>query len=134
MWVESVTLVGWSIPPGGGVQPMAGWTPNVWTRATEHWLTVDMPVSRRMPPIRLYALPMASIAKIEVDEWNAERSQYGWKLSTGFLHGPTTIGATSGMVVTKTDGHYLIFRLGGPVIAARTRLVRLMALVAERDT
>lgn len=76
---------------------------------------------------RAFEIPLRDITNIEVEGWSAERSAYGWRWTTGLLHGPTVVGATTGVTILSADG-YAVFRLNGPPVAVKPRVEPLLSV------
>lgn len=76
----------------------------------------------------LFDIPMAEVQSIEVGPWDAASSSYGWRPTTGFLHGATHHAATSGLVFDLGAGDRVLFKLTGVPIELETTMAPLLAL------
>lgn len=70
----------------------------------------------------LVTVPRDQVVACEVEEWNAARHEYGWRLSTGFLHGGTRVAATSGVVLSLSNDAQILMRMPGPPVTVRHEL------------
>ena len=131
LWHERVTLTQANWPlVDETLHSLVGFAVNA--LATGHWFVVD--TADRKHPARVYECPLTRISRAEVEGWSAERSEYGWRWTTGFLHGATVHGATTGLTVHRDDGRWLQFRLSGPPVAVKPRLDPFLAAVGMGTT
>ena len=79
----------------------------------------------------MLGFPINTVTSITVDEWSAARSEYGWKIATGFLHGPTRISATSAVSFDLQCGEHVLLRFMGEPVLVRSNFRQLIALVEE---
>jgi hypothetical protein len=80
----------------------------------------------------MLGFPLVTVTGIVVEAWSAARSEYGWKLSTGFLHGPDRVAATSGIALHLECGADVLLRVHGEAPLARTRFEPLIRSVEGR--
>jgi hypothetical protein len=135
LWAEQVKLKQFSMPPKDPtIKLMQGYDTPVTITLTRDWFVVDMNVPNKSGfgkrVARVYEIPTSAITRVELEGWSGERSEYGWNLATGFLHGAKTVAATTGLTVRVAEG-WAIFRLSGPPLAVKPRVDPLLKLVPE---
>jgi hypothetical protein len=127
-------LAGWTrtpviIPPSG--------PPVVKLTLTETALHVDQIRRDRNGQVHpykmLFEIPRSDITSAEVDEMRQERSEYGWKITTGFLHGPTTVKAMSGLLLHLRTGEMVLFGIEGPVMQVRANCAQLLSQLKDEN-
>jgi hypothetical protein len=98
-------------------------------------IPVNFNTSNREPQWeRVFDLPLADIERIEIEEISGASSSYGWKPTTGFLHGPTNVPAVTGLLVVTRAGEHMLFRVPKMApIEVRAQVGPVLARIERRN-
>jgi hypothetical protein len=85
------------------------------------------------PPFeRVRMIPLEQVVSIEIDAISGDSSSYGWKPTTGFMHGPTKSPAVTGVLAVLADGEHVLWRVPGKApIEVKAELGKLIARVGS---
>lgn len=134
LWSEWGQLSDWTIHEfiDPAVELVRGFTTPVGISLTAERLVIGLKVATRAGFGRRYAvlydIRIDAIRRVEVEGWSAERHEFGWRWTTGLMHGGRTVGATTGLTIF-TDAGYVVLRLSGPPVAVKPRIEPLLSLV-----
>jgi hypothetical protein len=114
---------------------LAGGQLTVRVRLTEDLVIFDYLVGRDEVAQPSTALRVADVSHVEVADYQQARSEYGWRLTTGFLHGPTKIPALSAVVFHHGAGQQAVFLGWGPPVTVKAQVGPLLHFFdARRST